>query len=87
MASVHAISDRYVADYVALDPITATFQGIAGYDDVLTDFSPDGHAARAEVGRTALREMAGAEPGDEAERIAKAVFCERIGLDLEMHDA
>jgi uncharacterized protein (DUF885 family) len=87
MASVHSISDRYVADTVALDPITATFQGIAGYDDALTDYSPEGHAARAEVSGAALREMTGMRPNDEGERVAKAVFEERVGLDIEMYEA
>jgi hypothetical protein len=42
---VHALCDRFVGDYAALDPILATGAGIAGYDEQLTDFSPDGHRA------------------------------------------
>src|SRR5436190_151953 len=84
---VHSISDRFVDELVALDPITATFQGITGYDDRLTDFSIEGHQARAEVARAALRDMAAAEPADDAERTAKAVFLERVELDVELHDA
>ncbi|MFL6141187.1 MAG: DUF885 domain-containing protein [Labedaea sp.] len=84
---VHSISDRFVDELVALDPITATFQGITGYDDRLTDFSVEGHEARAAVARAALRDMAAAEPADDAERTAKAVFLERVGLDVELHEA
>ncbi|HEV2782966.1 MAG TPA: DUF885 domain-containing protein [Actinophytocola sp.] len=84
---VHPISDRYVEDYAALDPIVATFQGIIGHDDQLPDLSPDGHLARAELAAGALRAMAAAEPADDAERTAKAVFAERIGLEVELHDA
>jgi uncharacterized protein (DUF885 family) len=87
MASVHSLSDRYVDEFVALDPISATFQGIAGYDDRLTDFSTEGHQARAELSARALREVAAAEPADDGERNAQAVFAERVGLDLELHES
>ena len=84
---VHGISDRFVADYAELDPITATHLGISGHDDELTDYSPDGHAARAELAARALRDIQAAEPADESERNAKAVFLERTGLDQELHAA
>jgi uncharacterized protein (DUF885 family) len=85
--AVSRISDRYVDQYAALEPTTATFHGIIGHDDQLPDLSPDGHHARAELARTAVREMAAAQPVDEADRCAKAVFAERIGLEVELHDA
>jgi uncharacterized protein (DUF885 family) len=84
---VHPISDRYVDDYVALDPMTATFLGLTGHDEDLPDLSPDGHEARADLARNAVAEMRRATPADEAEHNAKAVFLERVGLDLEVHDA
>jgi uncharacterized protein (DUF885 family) len=84
---VHQISDRYVADYAALNPNAATYLGILGYDEELTDFSPEGHAARAELAERALREVEAAEPADDSERNAKAVFLERTGVELEIHRA
>ena len=39
-------TDQFVEDLAALDPLTATFAGIAGHDDVLPDLSPDGFGAR-----------------------------------------
>jgi uncharacterized protein (DUF885 family) len=84
---VRRISDRYVDQYAALEPTTATLNGISGYDDQLPDLSLEGHHVRAELARAAVREMAAAEPVDEADRIAKAVFAERIGLEVELHDA
>ncbi|GDY30358.1 DUF885 domain-containing protein [Gandjariella thermophila] len=84
---VHQISDRYVAEHAALNPNAATYLGILGHDEELTDFSPDGHAARAELAERALREVEAAEPADDSERNAKAVFLERIGLELEIHEA
>ncbi|AOS65095.1 DUF885 domain-containing protein [Actinoalloteichus hymeniacidonis] len=84
---VHAISDRYVDDSVALAPNEATFMGIDGYDDKLTDFSPEGFRDRGRLVSDALRAMADVEPADDAERVAKAVFQERVGLSDELHQA
>ncbi len=84
---VHEISDRYVQDLAKLDPITATVLGIPGHDEELTDYSGEGHRARAELARRALAEMRAAEPADDSEEVARSVFCERVGLDVELHDA
>jgi uncharacterized protein (DUF885 family) len=85
--SVRGICDRYVDDYAALDPVAATELGIVGHESELTDYSPAGHAARAELARRALAEMAAAEPVDDGERVAKAVFTERVSLDVELYEA
>ncbi|WP_199433579.1 DUF885 domain-containing protein [Qaidamihabitans albus] len=84
---VHQICDRFVDDYAAADPVTATEVGIAGYDDQVTDYSPEGYAARAALAKRALREMGAATPADEGEQVAKAVFTERVGLSVELHEA
>ncbi|GAA3361484.1 DUF885 domain-containing protein [Saccharopolyspora gregorii] len=84
---VHQISDRFVDELAELDPIEATALGLPGGDELLTDYSPDGHRARGELARRALAEMTAAEPADAGERAAKAVFLERIGLDVELHEA
>ncbi|TDD91569.1 DUF885 domain-containing protein [Saccharopolyspora karakumensis] len=83
---VHGISDRFVDELAALDPIASTYLGLPGGEEQLTDYSPDGHRARAELAARSLAEVREAEPADDAERIAKAVFTERIGLDLELHE-
>ena len=40
MRTVNAIAEDYVEAYAALDPYTATYAGIPGYDDKTTDLSP-----------------------------------------------
>ncbi|TVT40949.1 DUF885 domain-containing protein [Amycolatopsis rhizosphaerae] len=87
MASVHEICNSYVEEFAAAHPVAATEMGIPGYDDQMTDYSPEGHAARASVAKRALDAVRAAEPADAAERAAKAVFTERVGLDQEMHEA
>ncbi|KQY56508.1 DUF885 domain-containing protein [Nocardioides sp. Root140] len=84
---VDAIADAYVEAYAALDPLTATYLGIAGHDDKLTDLSPDGFAAREELTRKALADATAATPSDEREQVARDAFLERLGLDVETSEA
>ncbi|MCP2331851.1 DUF885 domain-containing protein [Actinoalloteichus caeruleus] len=84
---VHRLSDRYVEDHAALEPIEATFMGVGGHDDRLTDFSPEGYERRGELARAALASVRAAEPVDAGERVAKEAFEERVGLQVELHDA
>lgn len=84
---VDARTDQYVEDLAALDPITATFAGIAGHDDQLPDLSPDGFAATEELHRRALAEVAALDTADEREQVAKDAFLERVGLSVERADA
>jgi uncharacterized protein (DUF885 family) len=86
-SGVHEICDCFVSDYAALHPVTATYVGLSGHDERLTDYSPDGYAARAELVRTARAQIRAIEPQDPSTQVAKAVFIERTGLDLEIHDA
>ncbi|WP_433041688.1 DUF885 domain-containing protein [Dactylosporangium sp. CS-033363] len=84
---VHGICNSYVDSYARLYPTAATEFGISGYDDLLPDLSPEGHRDREQLARQALRAIGAAQPRDEAERVAKAVFAERIGLEVEIHAA
>ncbi len=84
---VDAIAETYVDDYAALDPITATYLGISGHDDRLTDLSPEGFAARDARTRSAHAAAAKATPSDEREQVAQDAFLERLGLEIEMYDA
>ena len=54
-SAITALSDTYVEQYARLDPIGATFAGINGFDDRLTDFSPDAAGERADHARSTLR--------------------------------
>ncbi|HEV2634278.1 MAG TPA: DUF885 domain-containing protein [Actinocrinis sp.] len=87
MSAIDEIAERYVEQYAALDPLTATYAGIPGHDDRLTDLSPAGYAARAELDRATLAELAAAEPAGERDQVARAAMQERLGLAVEAYDA
>lgn len=87
MSQINDLADRYVEEYAALDPMSATYLGIPGYDHLLSDLSPDGYAARAEHTRRTLAELAAIEPATERERVAKEAMVERLDLQLARYDA
>lgn len=80
---VDARSDQFVEELAALDPLTATFAGIAGHDGELPDLSPDGFDASEELHRRALADVAALTASDEREQVAQDAFLERIGLTVE----
>ncbi|MEQ4305215.1 DUF885 domain-containing protein [Plantactinospora sp. B6F1] len=87
MGRINELADRYVDEWARLNPLGATFVGIAGYDDQLGDLSPDGLAAQAELTRRTLAALDATEPDSEAERTAKEAMQERLGLELARYDA
>ncbi len=84
---VDDVAERFVDDYAALDPVAATYIGLPGFEDRLTDLSPDGFGARADLTRRALAAATAARPSDEREQVARDAFLERLGLDVELDDA
>jgi uncharacterized protein (DUF885 family) len=80
---VDRVADRFVEDYVALDPVAATEMGIPGHEHELPDLSPDGYAARDQLTRSAYAAAEATEPTDERERTALEAFLERLGLTIE----
>lgn len=84
---VDAIAEQFVEDYVVLDPLTATYVGIAGYDDQLADLSPAGYEQRETLTRRALEQMRKADPSDDRERAAKDSFLERLTVTLDQYAA
>ncbi|HEY0216394.1 MAG TPA: DUF885 domain-containing protein, partial [Cellulomonas sp.] len=84
---IDAIADSYVTTLATLDPLTATSLGIPGHDHEMTDLSPAGHDARAEAARSTLLALDGHAPSDEVDEVTLAAMRERLGLDIELHDA
>lgn len=85
--TVDEVAEAYVVGYAALDPVAATRFGIVGHESEMTDFGPDGVAARAELARRARLEVLAARPADARERVAAEVMVERLTADLDAYDA
>jgi uncharacterized protein (DUF885 family) len=84
---VNEIADRYVDEWAVLDPNGATYTGIVGHDDKMTDLSPEGYEALAELDRRTLARLDVAVPLDERERVARDAMRERLTGTLALHDA
>jgi len=84
---IDAVADAYVATTAALDPFGATALGVPGHDHEVTDLSPAGHEARADAARATLAQLDGLAAADEVDAITLAAMRERLGLDLELHEA
>jgi uncharacterized protein (DUF885 family) len=85
--AVDAVAERYLETFAALDPCAATESGITGYDDDITDYSPDGVAARADAARSALRQLDEVQAEDDVDTVTAAAMRERLRMLLEIHDA
>ncbi|NTW42585.1 MAG: DUF885 domain-containing protein, partial [Cellulomonadaceae bacterium] len=86
-SAIDAIADAYVLTSARLNPLMATAIGLDGYDHLMSDYSPAGVAAQADAARAVLAELADQQPVDEIDRVTLAAMRERIGLELELHDA
>ena len=84
---INQIADSYVDQWAEHNPIEATFAGIPGHDDEMTDYSEAGFAARVELDRRTLGALAEVTPADDAERTAQESMAERLGLHVEQYEA
>jgi uncharacterized protein (DUF885 family) len=85
--AVDAVAEGYLETFAALDPCAATESGITGHDDDITDYSPDGVAARADAAGSALRQLDDVEPEDDVDSVTVAAMRERLGVLIDLHDA
>jgi uncharacterized protein (DUF885 family) len=92
MTRVDELSDRYVEEFAGFDPCAASIMGMSGHDAELTDYGPEGFAARDALNRrtlAALRAPTAGEPGDggAAERAAARLLREHLEREIACVDA
>jgi len=87
LSSVHELARRYVDRSAVLDPILATSRGVTGHDGEMTDYSPQGQAARAALDRAMLAELSHVGPVNARDRIGVEVIRERLEVAVEQHEA
>ncbi|MEP7201879.1 MAG: DUF885 domain-containing protein [Ilumatobacteraceae bacterium] len=83
---IFEFADEFISEQSALDPCLATARGVAGYDDRLTDLSPEGHEARAAHVRHAVTSLAAMSPTDDNDRLAKDFILERLETSMLSYD-
>jgi uncharacterized protein (DUF885 family) len=87
------IADAHVEAVCDLDPLVATMLGTRPGEDGLPDLGPEGLAAEADLARATLADLDRALAGDPAlaedpvERACARLLRERLGAELQAHDA
>lgn len=85
--AVDALAERHLAASLELSPITATMLGVDLNQEGFDDFSPDGRAEIAQLASRTLTEAAALSPVDEVDQVTLAALRERLGLEVESHEA
>jgi uncharacterized protein (DUF885 family) len=84
MTTIAELSDQFVERFAELDPVTATFEGIPGYEDELTDYSPDGTEEQLLHARTVLRDLSETPAEGEHDRVAAEVLQRHLDLAIDL---
>src|SRR5215469_15467926 len=87
MTSIDTIAEEHVERAAALDPLMATYAGMAGHDHELPDLSADGFAERALLERLTIATLEAGQARGPREQAARAAMRERLGLAVECYDA
>ena len=87
MSQVYDIANDYVERYAALNPLSATSIGVPGYDDKMSDFSPKGADANADLNRQTIAALKAAEVEGDRDRIAQEAMLDDLQTGLDTHDA
>ena len=87
MAGITELASDYVDRYAALDPVGATAMGVPGHDAEMTDYSPEGAAARDALDRETMQALSRLRPSNDHERIGAEVMRERLQVDLDRYRA
>jgi uncharacterized protein (DUF885 family) len=85
--AVDRIANGYLDESLALHPAKATRIGVPGYDHLLTDYSPDGIAARTELDRRTLGRLDAAVAEDAIDRVSVEAMRERLGIAVELAES
>ena len=87
MPTVTEISDRYVTEVADLDPVRGERWGVKSDGTRLTDYSPAGMAALAELLSRTLKAVEEATPATEHERLGGGFLADWVGGELGVIEA
>ena len=86
-SGIFRLSDDYVLKVAALDPSSATYMGIPGYDHLMTDFSPAGCDARNRLDLETLAALDALPAETDDDRLAAGVLRENLESAIQSHEA
>ena len=83
----YELCDAYIERAAELDPVMATSRGLVGHDPAMTDYSPDGVEARADLDRATLARLDTLRAENDRDRIAGDLLAERLRSSLSLDEA
>jgi uncharacterized protein (DUF885 family) len=86
VGDVESAAVEIVDEAVRLDPCLAVVESVTESVTELTDYGPDGHAARAEAARRARTRLAALTPSDAREALLRDHLMERMDVRMAFHD-
>jgi uncharacterized protein (DUF885 family) len=86
VSAIFDLADGYVVELAGREAYIATLLGVPGHEEDMTDHSPAGVEAQAELSRRTLRELRRTEAENDADRICREFMIERLQVDLDMHE-
>ncbi|MBI2762460.1 MAG: DUF885 domain-containing protein [Chloroflexi bacterium] len=87
MPTVSEISSRYIDEVAALDPVRGERWGVPNDGTRLTDYSPEGVAAMADLLRKTIQDLDAAAPTSEPERLGKGFLADWTAGELGVIEA
>jgi uncharacterized protein (DUF885 family) len=87
VSAIFDLADRYVTEAAGLDAFLATMLGVRRSEEAMTDYSPDGVEASAELTRRTLEELGRTGAESDADRVCREFMLERLQIHVQMHEA
>jgi len=87
MADIFELSDTATDRVAAVEPILATYQGIAGHDHQWPDLSPEGTAATRQLYAELRAAATECDVPDDRHLVAQRVLVEHCDIAIAVHDS
>jgi uncharacterized protein (DUF885 family) len=87
VSRIETYATELLAEAVILDPSVAALDGGESVIDGLTDYSPSGHAARADAARRGRDTLLTLEPESATDALLREHLLERMTVRLDFHEA
>ena len=86
-SEIFRLASEYVEAKAAIDPFSASMEGILGYDDRVPDYSPEGAQSAFATIKGFERKLSQTTPENEADRIARDVLLAHLASELRGHES
>jgi uncharacterized protein (DUF885 family) len=87
MSAMDDLAEDYLRRWAQLEPSLAVFLGLDTPSGGLTDYSPNGLEARADLVRSTLATLSGIELKGDRDRVANESMRERLGAELDLFES